>query len=105
MAGAECGRRLDLDADAMAGHAGAVVRAMHDEAAGLDRLQSGEAFLDPVARRNALDDYGARRFLVAGERDHLAQFGLHGLLAEMNVDLPAFVRPLEGRAYDLGRIE
>ena len=38
MAGAEGGRGLDLDADAMAGHAGAVVRAVHDEAPGGDRL-------------------------------------------------------------------
>ena len=44
MAGAERGRGLDLDADAMAGHARAVVRAVHDEAAGGDRPKPDRDF-------------------------------------------------------------
>ncbi len=43
MAGAEGERGLDLDADAVRRDAGAVVRAVHDEAAGRDRLEPGEA--------------------------------------------------------------
>ena len=61
MAGTERGRGFDLDTDAMDGHARAIVRAMHDEAAGGDRLETREAFLHPVAWRDAFDDDGARR--------------------------------------------
>ena len=55
MAGAEGERRLDLDADAVGRDAGAIMRAVHDEAAGRDRRQSGEASRDPVLRRDALE--------------------------------------------------
>ena len=41
MAGAEGKRRLDFDADAIDGNSGAIMRAMNDEAAGRDGLQSG----------------------------------------------------------------
>ena len=47
MAGAEGQRRLDLDADAIERHAGAIMGAVHDEAPGRDRRQSGEAFAAP----------------------------------------------------------
>ena len=52
MAGAEGERRLDLDADAVGRNAGAVMGAVHDEAAGRDRLQPGEALAHPVLRRD-----------------------------------------------------
>ena len=48
MAGAEGERGLDLDADPVSGDAMTVVRAVHQEAAGLDRLQAFEARLHPV---------------------------------------------------------
>ncbi len=48
MAGSERQRRLDLDADPVERHAAAVVRAVNHEAAGLDRLESGKAFADPI---------------------------------------------------------
>ena len=41
VAGAEGERRLDLDADVVGPDAGAVMRAVHDEAAGPHRLQAG----------------------------------------------------------------
>ena len=47
MAGAEGERGLDLDADAVDRNAVAIVRAMHDEAPGGDRLEPGEAFAAP----------------------------------------------------------
>ena len=50
MAGAEGERGLDFDADAVGGMPAAVVRAVHDKAAGRDRLESGEAFADPILR-------------------------------------------------------
>ena len=59
MSGAEGQRRLDLDADAVEGNAGAVVRAVHDEAAGADRLQPREAFGHPIFRVDSLE---AQRF-------------------------------------------
>ena len=54
MAGAEGERRLDLDADAVGGNAGAIVRAVHDEAAGGDRR------LRP-ARLSRTQSFGATR--------------------------------------------
>ena len=48
MAGAESQRRLDLDADAVDRNAGAVMRAVNDEAAGGDGSQPGEAFAHPI---------------------------------------------------------
>ena len=50
MAGAERQRRLDLDADAVRRNAGAIMRAVNDEAAGVDRLEPGEAFAHPIRR-------------------------------------------------------
>ena len=102
---AECGGRLDFEADAMARHPRAVVRAVHDEAAGRDRPKPDQAFLDPVARRDLLHDERACQLVAAGERDHRAQAAELGTVAKMQIDLPAFVRPLEGRAHHLGRIE
>ena len=65
MAGAEGQRRFDLDADAIDGNAGAVMGAVHDEAAGGDGSQSGEAFAHPILRRDALE---AQRLGRCGSR-------------------------------------
>ena len=50
VAGAEGERRLDLDADPVRRDPRAVVGAVHDKAAGGDRLEPGEALLDPIGR-------------------------------------------------------
>src|ERR1700722_5289177 len=55
MPGAESERRLDLDADAVARHAGAVMSAMNDEAPGGDRRQSGKPLANPVRRFDAAE--------------------------------------------------
>src|SRR5207244_6510069 len=55
VAGAEGERRLDLDAGAIAGSARAVVRAVHDEAASLDRGETLEAGANPIFRRQPLE--------------------------------------------------
>ena len=67
MAGAEGERRLDLDADPAWRDAGAIVRAVHDEAAGRDRLQAREALAHPILGGDALE---AQRLagLCAGRR-------------------------------------
>ena len=48
VAGAERQRSLDLDADLVRWHLGAVMPAMHDEAAGTDRDQFFQRRLDPI---------------------------------------------------------
>ena len=55
MAGAESQCRFDLDADAVERDAGAVVGTVHDEAAGGDGSQSGEAFAHPIPCGDALE--------------------------------------------------
>ena len=55
MPGAEGEGSLDLDADAVGRHPRAVVRAVQEEAAGLDRLQAFEAGGDPVPRGDPLE--------------------------------------------------
>ena len=69
VAGAEGERGFDLDADAIEGNARAVVRAVHDEAAGLDRLQSGETFAHPIGRFDRSELQRSRSF-GAGCRGH-----------------------------------
>ena len=95
MAGAEGERRFDFDADAVDRNAGAVVRAVDDEAAGGDRPQSGQAFAHPVGlfhvckaehpgglRTGGRTDCGAHRFFVDAP-------------AEMDGDLPAAAAGVE----------
>ena len=48
--GAEGERRFDLDADAVERNAAAVMGAVHDETAGLDRPQTGETLAHPIGR-------------------------------------------------------
>ena len=87
MPGAEGERRLDLDADVVCAKARAVMRAMHENAAGADGLQSRQRVLDPVA------------LFDGGKAD-----GLGGLVAEDGFDEPA-QRVFVGRVLEehLGR--
>ena len=55
MAGAEGKRRLDLDGNAVDPDAVAVMRPMHHEAAGFDRLETVEAPAYPVRGRQHLE--------------------------------------------------
>ncbi len=98
MAGAEGQRGLDLDADVVGLDARAVMRAMHDEAAGAHRLQTGQAFLDPVGGRDRLDGERGRRRIAGRERDLRAQSGFVRRLAEMDRHLPLAAVALEGGA-------
>ena len=89
MAGAEGERRLDLDADAVGRHAGAVMRAVHDEAAGRDRRQSGEALPNPVRRFDAPEAQSRGR-RGSGRRLHRRPHRVSvGRRAEMDRDAPA----------------
>ena len=89
MAGAESQRRFDLDADAIERDAGAVVGAVHDEAAGGDGSQSGEAFAHPIRRRDALE---AQRFggsVACGRGGQRAYYFLIGRGTKMHRHPPA----------------
>ena len=105
MAGAERGRGLDLDADAARRHADAVVRAMHDKAAGMNRLEAFEADLYPVLRRERFDRHSLRGRIAGGERDQHAEPRLHRAIAEVHFDLPTPVGPRERGAGGVRRIE
>ena len=77
MAGAEGQRRFDLDADAVERDAGAVMGAVHDEAAGGDGSQSGEAFAHPILGRDTLE---AQRLRRCGSCRRGGQRAHHGLV-------------------------
>ena len=102
MAGAEGERRLDLDADAVGWNARAVVRPVHQEAPGRDRLEPGEARGHPVARRDRLDDEIPRRRRARNGRHELTQRGRVRRSGKMRLDAPAAVRLLEGRHRRIG---
>ena len=78
VAGAEGERCLDLDADAVERNAGAVVGAVNDKSPGLDRLQPGETFSDPVLRRNPLE---SERHVGTDSAGHCRQI-THGPLVD-----------------------
>ena len=69
MTGAEGERRLDFDADAVWRNAGAVVRAVHDEPAGRDRLKPGEAVAHPIRRLDDLETQRLGRRRTGGRGD------------------------------------
>ena len=66
MAGAERERRLDLDADGASRNAGAVMGAVHDEAAGRDRLEPAQALAHPVPCSAPLEDQRLGRLCTGG---------------------------------------
>ena len=63
MAGAECKRRLDFDADAVCRNSRAVMGTMHDKAAGSDRSQASQAVAHPV---RGLDEIEMQRLGLRG---------------------------------------
>ncbi len=98
VAGAEGQRGLDLDADVVGLDARAVMRAVHDEAAGPHRLQTAKAFLDPVGGRDRLDGERGRRRIARRERDLRAQSRFVRRLTEMDRHLPLAAVALESGA-------
>ena len=81
---------------------GAVVRAMHEEAAGAHRPQAGQAFRHPVDLRHRLERQRRGCGLAGGERNLRAQRGLVGRRAEMDRHLPLPAVVLEGGADGIG---
>ena len=69
MAGAEGECRLDLNADLVRPHAGAMMRPVHDETAGLDRREAFEALAHPIRRRQRLEHQRIGRRRAGGGRD------------------------------------
>ena len=76
VSGAEGEGGPDLDADAVGPDAGAIVLAVDDEAAGLDRLEPFLARLHPVLRRQGLERECIRRLRPGGKADQRAHRGL-----------------------------
>ena len=89
MAGAERQRRFDLDADAVERDAGAVVGAVHDEAAGGDRREPGEAFAHPIFGGHALEAQRLRRFGFCRRGGQPADHGLVGRGTKIHRHPPA----------------
>ena len=105
MAGTEGRRRLDLEADAMAWHPRAVVRAVHHKAAGGDRPQPDQAVLHPVARRHLMHPHRDVLGDEVGLREDCAQLDWARTPVEVHVDLPASIALFERRAGGFGRVE
>ena len=103
--GAEGECRLDLNADLVHPHAGAMMRPVHDEAAGLDRREAFEALAHPIRRRQRLEHQRIGRRLAGGGLDQSPHRRFVGMTAEMQCERPAPVRLLEGGRGDLFRIE
>ena len=95
MAGAECQRRLDLDAELVGRHTQPVVAAVHDELAGADRDQICKARLDPVPGLDRVERDRPRHLRPGRIADQPADPRLVGWFGEMHGDIPAPVRPLE----------
>ena len=91
MAGPERQRRLDLDADAVGRHAGAVMGAMHQEAPGRDRGQPGQARLDPIGGRNALEHQRIGDLRTGRQGDEGAHRRLVGRLEKVQRNAPQAV--------------
>src|SRR6202451_337118 len=89
MAGAESQRRLDLDADTIEGDAGAVMGPVHDEAAGNDGSQSGEAFAHPIFCRDTLEVQRFGRGVPCRRRDQSMNYLLIGCGTKMHRHAPA----------------
>jgi len=98
VAGAEGERGFDLDADGVHRHAPAVMRAMHDEAAGAHRLQAREALRHPIGGGDLLEAERLRRCFARRPRDQCAHRGLIDTRAEMDRHLPLPAAALESRA-------
>ena len=89
MAGAEGERGFDLDTDAIVRNAYAVVRTVHDKAAGFDRLQSRQTLAHPIGRLHRSELQRGRSFR-AGNRSHgILHRLLFGFVAKMDRNLPA----------------
>ena len=105
MTGAEGEGSLDLDTDVVCPPAGAIMRAMNNEASRAHGLQSGKALRDPVVSGDALDAERIRRRFAGCEPDKLAQAGFVRNVAEMDRHLPMSGIILEGGAGGVRSIE
>ena len=95
MAGAERQRRLDLDAELVGRHFGAVMLAVHDEPPGADRNEFFQRGLDPVLGFHRVEGDVPRDVVAGGNADEFADRVLVRRLGEMHGDVPAPVRSFE----------
>ena len=91
MAGAEGEPRLDLNSNTVDANAGAVMRPMHDEATGLDRLEAFEARAHPVGGCEHLEAQASRSGWPCDRRDERANGRFVRFVTEMQRERPAFL--------------
>jgi len=91
MAGAEGEPRLDLNGNAVDPNAAAVMRPMHDEATGLDRLEAFEARAHPVDGCEHLKAQVSHGGWPCDRRDERADGGFVRSVTEMQRERPAFL--------------
>ena len=96
MAGAESERGLDLDRDAVAVPAPAVVPPMENETPGRNRPQPIEARLHPVAGRDCLERECVCRRCIGRKGDERTHRRLVRWIAGVDVEQPAAAGP-DGR--------
>ncbi len=89
MAGTEGERRFDFDADAVRRNTGAVVGAVHDEPAGLDRLKPGQAVAHPIRSLDELEMQCLRGGGTGSRGGERPQRLPVRLAAKMNRDAPS----------------
>jgi hypothetical protein len=98
MAGAEGERRLDLDAEVVRMHAAAVVRPVHQEAAGVHGLEACEALPHPVCLDDTLEPQRLCGLVAGGQPHQVTQPRLVGGALDVHRDLPLAAVALEGGA-------
>ena len=97
MAGAEGERRFDLDADLVRRDAGAVVLTMNHETSRWNGNQIVQAHPHPVLGFDHIESQVAGDLGTGSTGHEIAHHGLIRRLGKMQGDIPAPVRPLEGR--------
>ena len=105
MAGAECQRRFDFNADTVDGNAGTVMAPVHDEAAGHDGLQPREACGYPITLGQRFE----RKRVTggfAGEIDHkIANICLIRSRMKIYSDCPVTIGGLGCRQHHIAMIK
>jgi hypothetical protein len=109
--GAEGQRRVDLDSDVVGAEQRAMMRAMHQETAGLNRAQSIQTPAHPIRGRKRLEGQRARKRLrdarLAGiprhrHGDKRADCRLVGRIAKVERERPSCGTRVFALAFDLG---
>ena len=94
MAGAEGERGFDLDGEVVRFDAGAIMRAVNEEAAGANRRKAGQGVGDPIALRRAAEHDPFDGLSAGCRRDEVAKRVLVRRKAEIGLDDPVARAPM-----------